>query len=124
MMTAGLVMIGVAGFALYLVMRDRVGRYRWFLRLLPLAIALPYLANSTGWILAEAGRQPWIVHGLMRTEDGISTAVPLGAIVLSLVVFTLIYGALMGADIFLLRKYARQESSSEEEQSSPAAAYS
>jgi cytochrome d ubiquinol oxidase subunit I len=131
MMTAGLVMIGVAGFALYLVMRDRVGRYRWFLRLLPLAIVLPYLANSTGWILAEAGRQPWIVHGLMRTEDGISTAVPLGAIVLSLVVFTLIYGALMGADIFLLRKYARQESSSEEEQSSPeeeqsspAAAYS
>jgi cytochrome d ubiquinol oxidase subunit I len=123
MMTAGLVMIGVGGYALYLVMRNRVGRQRWFLRLLPLAIALPYLANTTGWILAEAGRQPWIVQGLMRTEEGISTAVPLGAIALSLTVFTLIYGALMAADVFLLGKYARQESSADEEQSSPAAAY-
>jgi cytochrome d ubiquinol oxidase subunit I len=131
MMTAGLLMIGVGGYALYLVMRDRLDRQRWFLRLLPLAIALPYLANTTGWILAEAGRQPWIVQGLMRTEEGISTAVPLGAIALSLTVFTLLYGALMAADVFLLGKYARQESSAdeeqsspEEEQSSPAAAYS
>ena len=48
----------------------------FYLRWLPLAIALPYLANSTGWIMTEMGRQPWIVFGL-STAAGISTSVGL-----------------------------------------------
>ena len=37
------------------------------------AIALPFLANASGWIFTEAGRQPWIVYGLMQTAKGVST---------------------------------------------------
>jgi cytochrome d ubiquinol oxidase subunit I len=115
MVGSGLLMIVLALYALYLVLRKQVEQQRWFLRLLPWAIVLPYLANTAGWLLAEIGRQPWIVYEVMRTEEGVSIAVGAGAVLLSLVVFTLLYGTLMGVDVFLLAKYARQGSLSQEE---------
>ncbi len=50
------------------------------LALLPFTIALPYLANTSGWLLTELGRQPWIVFGLMLTAQGVSTIVPAGQV--------------------------------------------
>jgi cytochrome d ubiquinol oxidase subunit I len=78
-------------------------------RWLPLAILLPYVANSSGWILTEMGRQPWIVFGVLKTEQGVSPNVAGGAVLLTLIVFTLLYGALMVADIYLLKKYAQAD---------------
>jgi len=40
--------------------------------------AFPYIANTAGWMTAELGRQPWLVYGLMRTEDGYSRLVSAG----------------------------------------------
>jgi cytochrome d ubiquinol oxidase subunit I len=57
--------------------------------------------------MTELGRQPWIVFGLMKTEAGVSSTVTAGMVLISLVLFTLVYGALMVADIYLLNKYAR-----------------
>jgi cytochrome d ubiquinol oxidase subunit I len=107
MMGPGLLMIGVTALALLLILRDRLGQWPWFLRLLPLAIGLPYLANSAGWVLAEVGRQPWIVFGLMRVEDAVSPSVSSGEVLFSLVAFTLVYAALMIANIYLLGKFSR-----------------
>jgi cytochrome d ubiquinol oxidase subunit I len=90
-------------------------RHTWFLRLLPWAIVLPYLANSAGWIMAEVGRQPWIVYGLMLTRDGVSQVVSSGMVALSLLVFVLIYAALMAADVYLLAKFARRGTAGKEE---------
>lgn len=104
MVGAGFLMLGLAAFALYLVLKDKVTNTRWFLRWLPLAIALPYIANSTGWILTEVGRQPWIVFGLQRVEDAVSPSVSVLEVTISLVVFTLLYGVLAVADVYLLRK--------------------
>jgi cytochrome d ubiquinol oxidase subunit I len=58
--------------------------------------------------MTELGRQPWIVQGLMQTSAGVS---PISAwtVGLSLVLFTLVYGALAVADVYLLVKYARGE---------------
>jgi cytochrome d ubiquinol oxidase subunit I len=53
------------------------------------------------------GRQPWIVFQLMLTEKGVSAVVAPGIVLASLVGFTLIYGVLMVADVYLLAKYAR-----------------
>jgi len=69
-------------------------------------IALPYIANSSGWILTETGRQPWIVQGLLKTTDGVSPHSP-GMVLTTLIGFTLLYAALMVADVYLLSKYAR-----------------
>lgn len=71
------------------------------------ALALPYIANSAGWIFTEIGRQPWIVYGLQKTADGVSPTVTAGEVWTSLIAFSLLYGALMVADIYLLAKYAR-----------------
>lgn len=68
-------------------------------------IPLPYLAIMAGWTLAEVGRQPWIVYGLMRTKDAVSP-VPGSSVGLSLAAFVLVYSALGVVCIYLLRKYA------------------
>ena len=130
MVGAGLLMIGVALVALFLALKKWLDRWPWILRVLMWTIPLPYLANTAGWILAEMGRQPWIVFGLMRTEDGVSVSVAGGMVVFSLVAFALLYAALMVADIYLLVKYSRKgvpaeagaESPSDERSSAMAAA--
>jgi len=123
MLTAGVVMVLLSLFALYLVLRRKVEKVRWFLYLLPWAMVLPYLANSTGWMMAEVGRQPWIVFGVMLTEAGVSVVVSAGAVLLSLAVFTLLYGALIVADVYLLAKYARKGPTEDEKVLAPAAVH-
>jgi len=114
MIGAGVAMLLLALAALHQSVRGRVERTPLLLKLLTLSIALPYLANSTGWILTEMGRQPWIVFGLMQTADAVSPTVPVGMVAFSLVGFTLLYGALMVADIYLLARYARGKTAGEE----------
>jgi len=123
MVGAGFLMALIALYGLYLVLRDRTSRPAWFFRWLPLAIVLPYLANSAGWIVTEMGRQPWIVVGLMKTADGVSPSVAAGFVLASAVTFTLLYGALMAADVYLLAKYARAGTEETAAEASPSLAY-
>jgi cytochrome d ubiquinol oxidase subunit I len=109
MVGAGMLMLLLALYAIFRVLRDRVTSPRWFLRVLPFAIVLPFLANSAGWLMTEMGRQPWIVVGLMKTTDGVSPLVADSTVLASLVVFTLLYAALMVAEVYLLAKYARAD---------------
>jgi cytochrome d ubiquinol oxidase subunit I len=113
MVGAGFLMLALAAYALYLSLRNRIQDASRFLRWIPFAIGLPYLANSTGWIFTEVARQPWIVFGLQRTRDAVSPSVSTGELIISLIAFTLIYALLMGAAIFLLSKYARKGPSDE-----------
>ena len=107
MVGAGFLMVFLALYGLFLVIRDKFGESHRFLRLLPFAIVLPYVASATGWLMTELGRQPWIVFGLMRTENGVSPTVAGTSVLLSLVLFTAVYGLLMAADIYLLNKHAK-----------------
>jgi cytochrome d ubiquinol oxidase subunit I len=107
MVGAGALMLIVALYSLVLVIRNRLNPESRLFRLLPFALLLPYLANSTGWIFTEIARQPWIVFGLQRTEDAISPNVTAGMLWTSLISFTVIYGLLMAIDVYLLAKYAR-----------------
>uniref|UniRef100_A0A831TZT6 Cytochrome ubiquinol oxidase subunit I n=1 Tax=Geobacter metallireducens TaxID=28232 RepID=A0A831TZT6_GEOME len=79
-----------------------------FLRLMLLALPLPYIAAQLGWVVAEMGRQPWIVYGVLKTSDAVSKAVSSPQVIGSLVGFTLLYGLLGAIDIYLLVKYARK----------------
>jgi cytochrome bd ubiquinol oxidase subunit I len=109
MVGAGVLMVALALYAFYRVLRNRVTSPKWFLAVLPFAIVLPYLANTAGWIMTEMGRQPWIVVGLMKTAAAVSPIVAGGTVLASLLIFTLLYGALMVADIYLLAKYAKAD---------------
>ncbi len=108
MVGAGLLMVGLAGLGTLLVLTRRLTRVPLFLAVLVPAIILPYIANSTGWLTTEIGRQPWVVQGFMRTEQGLSPILTTESVLFSLIAFTLIYGALMIVDVYLLAKYARR----------------
>ncbi|MCE7949264.1 MAG: cytochrome ubiquinol oxidase subunit I [Chloroflexi bacterium CFX4] len=109
MVGGGVLMIVIAWFALFRVMQQRLEHTRWLLRILPYAIVLPYASNTSGWLMTEVGRQPWIVFGLQQTADAVSPNVTAEMVLLSLVLFTTIYGVLMAVDIFLLNKFAKDE---------------
>lgn len=87
------------------VLRKKIEDYPKLLRIFIFMIPLPYIANWTGWILAEVGRQPWIVYGIMKTSDAYSLIQP-GQIVVSLIGFILVYSLLGAIDIYLLYKNA------------------
>ncbi|MCF7797621.1 MAG: cytochrome ubiquinol oxidase subunit I [Lentisphaeria bacterium] len=106
MVGAGMVLLVLILLGILYIIKENYPKKIWFMKLLPWAIALPYIANSTGWIMAEVGRQPWIVFGLQKTVDAVSPAVSTGEVLFSLIIFTLLYGILMGADIYLLKKFA------------------
>ncbi len=106
MVGAGLLMLLLAIYGAYVAVRRVTALRRRYLYLMLGGLFLPYLANATGWLMAEMGRQPWIVFGLLKTAAGVSPAVGPGLALTSLILFTLVYGVLMVADIFLLRKYS------------------
>jgi cytochrome bd ubiquinol oxidase subunit I len=104
---AGMAMLLLAAWALGAMLKDRVETSRALLALLVPAIVLPYVANTSGWIFTEIGRAPWIVFGVMKIESGVSPSVTAGEVLFSLVAFTLLYAALMAADVYLLNKFAK-----------------
>jgi len=79
---------------------------RWYYRACVVALFLPFAANSVGWIFTEMGRQPWAVFGILRTADGVSPGVSAGTVLTSLIVLTLLYGALAVVDGVLMVRYA------------------
>jgi cytochrome d ubiquinol oxidase subunit I len=91
--------------AIGLFLRNRLLESTWYLKLTLVSIPLPYLAITMGWVLAEIGRQPWIVYGVMRTADGVS---PIDAVqvALSLAAFILVYALLGGVGYYLIGKAA------------------
>lgn len=107
MVGAGLLMILISLVALIIDLKKWQDKYPWFFKLLPLAISLPYLANTTGWILTEVGRFPWVVYGVVKMENGVSKAITGGMLLFSLIGFILVYGLLITANIYLMVKYSK-----------------
>ncbi len=107
---AGSVLLLIAGF--WLTRGGRVPDKRWFAWLSLLAIPTPFLANSAGWVFTEMGRQPWVVVPnltgdrtiRMTVAQGVSDHAP-GTVVFSLIVFTLLYGALAVVWYYLMHRY-------------------
>jgi len=64
------------------------------LTLITFGISLPHLANIMGWILAEVGRQPWIIYGVMPTDKAVSASISSGEVIFSILAFSAIYGIL------------------------------
>ncbi len=85
--------------------KQGIAMHPLLMRALVWAIPLPYFSIFFGWAVAEIGRQPWIVYGLMRTTDAVSP-IPTSSVGISLVAFIIVYSMLGLIDIYLLRKYA------------------
>ena len=87
---------------------DSLEKKKAYLTIMLFAIPLPYIAGQLGWLVAELGRQPWIVYGLLKTSDAVSKSIDTAQVAGSLIGFTLLYGSLAVVDIFLLTRNARK----------------
>jgi cytochrome d ubiquinol oxidase subunit I len=108
-------MVGIGSFMIFASLlaiifsrKENFIEKRAFLLIMVLAIPAPYLAEQFGWLVAELGRQPWIVYGVMKTADAVSKSVTATQIILSLLGFIVLYGVLGAVDIYLLVKYAKK----------------
>jgi len=86
--------------------KRQLDRHRWFLRAALLTLPLPWIAAELGWIVAEYGRQPWVIVGILPTALGVSST-DTGNVLFSLLGFALFYSTLLVADLYLLVKYIR-----------------
>ncbi len=106
MVGLGFLFVALFGLAFYLSAKRRLDRYPLFLRAAMYALPLPWLAAELGWIVAEYGRQPWVIEGVLPTFLGVS-GTSAGNVWFSLGGFVLFYSALAIADVFLMAKYIR-----------------
>ncbi len=108
MVGSGLILIALAAWLVFLAVIKKRDPARWLLRGLPLAMILPYVANTAGWIMTETGRQPWAVFGLMKTQFAISPYVTARQILFSLIAFVVVFALLLSADIYLMVKHTQK----------------
>ena len=113
--------LGFAGW--WLIRRGKLTDSRRYLKLMVFGAALPFIANTAGWIFTEMGRQPWVVFGMLKTNDAGSPAVSTAEVLITLVGFTLLYGvlAVIAGRIFLekARKGPDSEDDIEKEEGEP-----
>jgi len=103
----GLMFLGVI-FGLVAWSRKKIMDSKWTLRFLVIAVLFPEIANQLGWDSAEMGRQPWAVHGLLLTKEGVSPNIQPGQVIFSLVLFSLIYLLIFIMFIYLLDRKIKQ----------------
>jgi cytochrome d ubiquinol oxidase subunit I len=104
----GVLSMLLAGLVLLQLWRGRLEQSRRLLRLSGWAALLPLGANAAGWIFTETARQPWLVYGILKTEDGISPGVSLTEVAATLVGSTLLYAALGAVAVRLFLRIGRQ----------------
>ena len=105
------IMVGLGTFfivvmvvATFLLWKQKLFSTRWLLWILMLGFPFPYIANTTGWMTAELGRQPWLVYGLMRTAEGVSPTVSAGNSLFTLLGFMGMYMVLGLLFLFLVMR--------------------
>lgn len=106
MVGLGFYFIALFAAIFYLAARRHLDQRRWLLWLVFCSLPLPWIAAEVGWVVAEYGRQPWIIEGILPTFLAASS-VPASDVWLSLIAFVLFYTALLVVDFYLLIKYIR-----------------
>jgi cytochrome d ubiquinol oxidase subunit I len=104
MVGLGTLFIAIMITAVILLRKEKLFSARWMLWILMLSFPFPYIANTTGWMTAELGRQPWLVYGLMRTAEGISPTVSAGNSLFTTLGFMGMYALLGLLFLFLVMR--------------------
>jgi len=102
MVALGTFFILITAVAAYYRWKGVLFEKRWLLWIFVLSIPLPYVANEIGWVTAEAGRQPWVVYGLLRTTEGVSKAVSSHQTAGSIIMFLVLYALLFAVWLYVL----------------------
>jgi len=108
MIVLGFLFIALSLLGIFFLMKRKLHEIKWYLWLLIVTTPLAYVALETGWIAAEVGRQPWVVYKVMRTVDAVSRVVPAGQILVTLIVFGLLYALLFWIFVRVFAKIVRK----------------
>lgn len=114
MVGIGFFLLAVAALGLVQRLRGRLGNSPLLWRLCVLCVPLGFVATLSGWMVAEIGRQPFTVYGLLRTADSASP-VPVGVVATSLALFVIVYVFLFGAFVFFVDRVVRKGPDEKEE---------
>jgi len=106
MVGLGFFFIGLFAVGFYFATRRRIAESRVFLKIALWALPLPWIAAELGWFVAEHGRQPWAIEGVLPTFLAVSP-IPASSVALSLAGFVVFYSTLAVIDVFLLKKYVK-----------------
>lgn len=106
MVGLGFFFIAFFGYAFYLASRRRLEKKPWFLKLCVVSLPLPWISIESGWFVAEYGRQPWTVDGVLPTFLSGST-LPYSSVLTTLIAFVLFYSVLAVVDVLLMIKYVK-----------------
>ena len=109
MVGAGSLMVLLALLAVIWSRGGQLEKKTIFLKILMFAPALPFLASTMGWVMAETGRWPWIVFGLQKVENAVSPNVPAWNVAFSLIVMGVLYSALTIVAFNLAMKYGKSD---------------
>src|SRR5690625_1355845 len=109
MVGAGTIMALLSFYGIYASRKGILEQKARYLKWMVFAIALPFIANTAGWIMTEMGRQPWVVFGVMKTEDAVSPSVTFNEVLFSFISFTSLYALLAGVSIFLYERHIKKE---------------
>lgn len=104
MIAMWVLMLIVTATSLIMWRRQTLFTNKWILRALVISVLFPQIANQVGWVSAEMGRYPWIVHGLLRVSEGLSKTVTANQILGSIILFSIVYSLLFLVFIYLLNE--------------------
>lgn len=107
MVACGFYFILLFASTFYLAQRRQLQKHRWFLWILFFSLPLPWVAAEMGWVVAEYGRQPWVVDGLLPTFMGASS-LPVSSVWFSLCGFIFFYTLLAFVEVYLMVKYIKK----------------
>ncbi len=101
MVMLGFFFIFLFSLALFLLFRGIIGKQRWFLWIALFSIPLPYIASELGWVLAEMGRQPWIIQDLMPVSAAVSQ-ISTGLVMTTFILFAVLFTVLLVAEVSIM----------------------
>jgi cytochrome bd ubiquinol oxidase subunit I len=115
MVGMGLIMAAISWGGLLLVWRGRLDTARWFLWAAFLSFPTGFVAVLCGWYTAEVGRQPWVVYGILRTEDAITPSLSGGQVLFSLIAYIVVYAVIYSFGLTYIYRVLRAGPASEPE---------
>ena len=107
MVILGFLFIFLFGFAVYLLFKGTIADNKWFLWICLLSLPLPYIASELGWIVAELGRQPWIIQDLMPVSTAV-TDIGSGTVMATFFMFAALFTTLLISEISIMVKQIKK----------------
>ncbi len=101
MVMLGFFFIFLFSLALFLLFRGTIAKHRWFLWIALFSLPLPYIASELGWVLAEMGRQPWIIQDLMPVSAAVSQ-LSTGSVITTFILFAALFTVLLIAEVSIM----------------------